>query len=142
MPFQLIYSSAATVPMTPQALKEILDDARSGNTKRDVTGLLVYVDDVFLQILEGEREVVIGLMSQIARDRRHYSVKVFREAEVAERTFASWRMAYVTPRADELAAWAGLAGATTMADVLASLEGDPERIPRVVLRLLELLGES
>ena len=62
--------------------------------KRNVTGTLIYVDGVFFQIIEGDKDVVQDLMANIARDSRHHSVKVFYEAEVDVRTFASWSMAY------------------------------------------------
>jgi hypothetical protein len=55
MPYQIMYSSQATKPMTVAALEEILADARAGNEERNVTGALVYVDGVFFQIIEGER---------------------------------------------------------------------------------------
>lgn len=68
MPYQIMYSSQATEPMTMTDLENILADARAGKQARNVTGALVYVDGVFFQILEGEEDVVRNLMSNIARD--------------------------------------------------------------------------
>ena len=58
MPYQIMYSSQASAPMTVAGLEQILADARTGNQARDVTGALVYVDGVFFQILEGEKDVL------------------------------------------------------------------------------------
>ncbi len=58
MPHQIMYSSQATEPMTVTGLEEILTDARTGNQTRNVTGALVYVDGVFFQIIEGDKDVV------------------------------------------------------------------------------------
>ena len=85
--------------MTVTGLEEILTDARTGNQTRNVTGALVYVDGVFFQIIEGDKDVVYKLMASIASDSRHHSVKVFYEAEVDVRAFESWSMAYLSPTA-------------------------------------------
>ena len=142
MPFQLIYSSAATERMPKSKLYKILLSSRSRNVSRDVTGLLVFVNGVFLQILEGERDVVSALMQTISSDPRHSNVKVFREKEVEQRTFASWRMAYVTPSPKELATWAGLDGAATLEATLDMLHSDPNRVSGLVTKLLEAIQEK
>ena len=102
MPYQIMYSSQATKPMTITGLKEILEDARTGNQARNVTGVLVYVDGVFFQILEGDKDIVRNLMASIASDSRHQSVKVFYEAEVDVQAFESWSMAYLSPTAEQM----------------------------------------
>ena len=75
MPYQIMYSSQATKPMTVADLEAILEDARSGNEARNVTGALVYVDGVFFQIIEGDKDDVQKLMASIAADSRHHSVR-------------------------------------------------------------------
>ncbi len=140
MPFRLIYSSEATGDMPRAELEKMLAQSRARNTMRDVTGVLVFVDGVFLQILEGTREAVLALMEKIGRDPRHRSVKVFHEEDTERRTFGSWRMAFVSPSAEEMAAWAGLDGATTVEETLETLRSDPGRIPRVVFHLLEAVA--
>jgi hypothetical protein len=77
MPTHLIYSSTASHAMTRAELQTILEDARSGNAAHDVTGLLVYVDGVFLQILEGERDTLTSLVSRITNDTRHRDLQIF-----------------------------------------------------------------
>lgn len=140
MPLQIMYSSQASAPMSVDALEEILADARVGNVLHNVTGALVYVDGVFFQILEGDAGVVRKLMASIAADSRHHSVKVFYEAEVEARAFESWRMAYLSPTAEQMAAWAGLPGATTIDVLLHDLERDPQRPPQILLSMLHALA--
>jgi len=139
MPYQVMYSSQATEPLTVDGLERILTDARTGNEARDVTGALVYVDGVFFQILEGDEEVVRNLMTSIAADTRHHSVKVFHEAEVDARAFESWRMAYLSPTAEEMRTWMGLPGTATIESLLADVNRDPHRVPRILLKALEAL---
>ncbi len=140
MPYRLIYSSAATAEMGLSELETMLAQSRARNTLRDVTGVLVYVDGVFLQILEGERDAVGALMEKISRDPRHRDLKVFHEEEIEKRTFGSWRMAFVSPSPQEMAAWAGLDGATTVEETLETLRREPGRVPRVVFAVLEAVS--
>jgi hypothetical protein len=139
MPYQIMYSSQATEPMTVTDLEKILADARAGNEARNVTGALVYVDGVFFQILEGEEAVVRNLMANIASDTRHQSVKIFHEAQVDARAFESWSMAYLAPTAQEVSTWAGLPAATTVEELQAEVNRDPDRVPRALIVALKAL---
>ena len=139
MPFQIMYSSQATKPMTVTDLEKILSDARAGNQARNVTGALVYVDGVFFQLLEGDQAVVRNLMANIASDTRHHSVKVFYEAQVDVRAFESWSMAYLGPTAQEMSTWAGLPATATVEEVLADVSRDPDRVPRTLITALKAL---
>jgi len=142
MPFQLIYSSVSTERMPKSKLYKILMVARSRNESLDVTGLLICINGVFLQILEGERDVVCTLMKKISSDPRHSNVKVFREADVEQRTFPSWRMAYVTPSIKELATWAGLRSTTTLETTLETLHSDPNHVDGLMTRILETIPNT
>ncbi len=139
MPYQIMYSSQATAPMTVAELEKILADARAGNQSRNVTGALVYVDGVFFQILEGDEPVVRKLMANIASDSRHRSVKVCYEAQIDVRAFDSWSMAYLGPTAQEMSIWAGLPATTTVEEVLADVNRNPDRIPRILINVLNAL---
>jgi hypothetical protein len=140
MPYQIMYSSQSTEPMTVADLEKILTDARAGNQARNVTGVLVYVDGVFFQLLEGDEAVLRNLMANIASDSRHRSVKVFYEAQVDARAFESWSMAYLAPTAQDMAAWAGLPATTTVEEVLADVNRDPDRVPRILINALNALA--
>jgi hypothetical protein len=126
--------------MTVEDLEEILVDARTGNEARNVTGALVYVDGVFLQVLEGEKDTLLALMASITRDSRHSSVKVFHEAEIDARTFGSWRMAYLNATPQQMSVWAGLAGTATIESILADMHREPHRGPQVAENILKALA--
>ena len=140
MPFRLIYSSEATPGLAAAELEEMLAESRIRNQVYGITGVLLFVEGAFLQILEGEKDDVLGLMERIERDPRHRGVKVFYEQEVDERAFASWSMAYLSPSAEEVAKWAELEGATTIGAVLASIESNPGRLPVMVVNILKTLA--
>ena len=139
MLYQVIYSSRASKQMGSSDLEEILVDARVGNEARDVTGALVYADGVFLQVLEGERDVVNTLVASIREDMRHGSFKVFYEAEIPARAFQAWRMAYLSPDAAQMSRWAGLEGTGTLDELLEQIHKDPQRVPRILVSIVEAI---
>ena len=83
--FQLIYVSRAAqtdkdwVYRTVNSIKQYAVDR---NPLRGVSGVLVYGDGRFLQLLEGPEEWVRDTFARISQDRRHHSVQV-----VCERFF-------------------------------------------------------
>jgi hypothetical protein len=70
-----------------QFVGKILVQARENNGDRGVTGMLVFVDDVFIQVLEGSRGVVSSLLSSIMRDERHSDVHIVHANPVSSRLF-------------------------------------------------------
>ena len=140
MPFQLIYSSWAKPDLDMADLALMLAESRVRNRARGITGVLILVDGVFFQILEGEKDNVLALMETIKRDPRHSGVKVYHEGETDERAFASWSMAYLSPSAEEVSRWAELDGTTTIENVLSSLESEPGRLPGMVVKILKAIA--
>ena len=140
MPFRLIYSSEAAPGLAEPDLEGMLVESRIRNRARGITGVLVFVDGAFLQILEGEKDDVLELMGRIERDPRHHGIKVFFEEDTDERAFTSWSMAYLSPGAEEVSRWAELDGATTMGSVLSSLEREPGRLPGMVVNILKAIA--
>ncbi len=141
MPFRLIYSSEAVPDLAPAELEGMLAESRIRNRKHGITGVLVFVEGAFLQVLEGEKNDVLELMARIDRDPRHQAVKVFYEQDVDERAFDAWNMAYLSPSAGDLAKWAELDGATTIGGVLAAVEKHPGRLPGMVVNILKALAK-
>jgi hypothetical protein len=140
MPYRLVYSSEATAEMGRADLEQMLEESRLRNVKRGITGVLVYTDGVFLQVLEGERDDVDDLMTSLRRDPRHRNVTVIHEGEIDRPAFPTWRMACLSPRPDEVAGWAGLEGTTSIEAVLETLRRDPDRVPRALTGLVEALA--
>jgi hypothetical protein len=92
--FQLMYVSTASWPPNNDELAAILDVSRAKNRRLDVTGLLLYIDQSFLQILEGPEAAVMEIFRPIERDRRHFGIRVLVQQYVAERLFGEWSMGF------------------------------------------------
>jgi hypothetical protein len=92
---QLIYVSHSHGQLDPPALDRILNAARSFNPTVGVTGLLLYHDGSFLQVLEGPQASIDMLMQKISQDRRHGGLLVMSSKPAASRVFPDWSMGYV-----------------------------------------------
>ncbi len=90
----LVYVSAATHPFTPAELETLLEKSRTNNTRDGVSGVLLYRDGDFLQVLEGPEEAVRRTYERISRDRRHGGVIVLDDSEIQERNFGAWSMGF------------------------------------------------
>ena len=93
---RLVYASRSTQPIDNEVVTDILSRSRERNLETGITGVLcVCQDDVYLQVLEGGREVVNRLYSRLLLDPRHAEVTLLDYAEIDERRFFSWRMGRV-----------------------------------------------
>ena len=97
---QLIYISAATVAFTTEDLTNLLEKARSNNSKVDVSGMLIYHEGSFFQVLEGPEEAVKSIYEIVADDPRHEEVRLLLKQNVESRSFADWSMGFVNPNRD------------------------------------------
>lgn len=90
---KLLYVSATKRDFPQQELREILATARRNNAARGITGLLLYADGGFLQVLEGEHDPLFQLYAVIERDGRHWDTKLLLDID-APRNFSKWSMGF------------------------------------------------
>ncbi len=90
----LIYVSYATRKMSAKDLLKILEVARERNAKEGITGMLLYRDRYFIQVLEGEEENVDKVFSSISKDTRHGNLMLVQKSWIKERTFSEWFMGF------------------------------------------------
>ena len=93
--YHLGYVSTAAVDFSDEALIALLGEARSANTDRDVTGLLLYREGSFYQVLEGSEAAVMATFRDIEGDPRHKEVRVLFDGETDAREFADWQMGFL-----------------------------------------------
>jgi len=91
---QISYISQASAPMSAEQLLALLMQCRTNNLARDVTGMLLYGNGTFLQVLEGEEAVVDALVDRIATDPRHVGMRRLARRTVERRQYADWSMGF------------------------------------------------
>jgi hypothetical protein len=96
---QVFYHSRATGRPTQAELDSLLAASQRHNAAQDITGLLLYSQGRYVQVLEGPQAAVEGLYAAIQRDARHAQVETVSRGP-GPRRFAEWSMdfGYVTPQ--------------------------------------------
>ena len=92
--FFLTYVSTATRELSQDDLNELLAQCRKNNAKLGITGMLLYKDGNFMQVLEGEETAVRSIYAKISGDPRHKGEILLQQGTEEERQFPGWSMGY------------------------------------------------
>lgn len=92
--YTISYDSTAARDLSVNEMESLMEQARVNNKKLNITGCLIAHMGHFIQILEGEEEVIKSLYEKIKDDTRHTNVVTFSEDNINTRTFPDWGMAY------------------------------------------------
>ena len=96
----LVYVSTAVAPLRDLDLADLLTRARANNERKGITGMLLYKDRRFIQVLEGHEAQVQDSFDRIRNDERHTDVELLWFRYTEYRDFPDWTMGFVS--ADEL----------------------------------------
>jgi hypothetical protein len=86
------YVSRAEVPIDRNEYEAIRAQSASHNRRFAITGVLLYKNEHFIQVLEGAAAVVDPLYGRIAADARHRILTKFLDASIRHRLFGMWSM--------------------------------------------------
>lgn len=78
--------------MSGDDLLHLLRTCQENNRNQEITGILLYNEGTFVQVLEGPSEAVDGLLQTIERDPRHKGILELLRGELTERQFGDWSM--------------------------------------------------
>ncbi|MGB0496958.1 MAG: BLUF domain-containing protein [Rubricella sp.] len=91
--YSLIYRSYARPPwMGERTMAEIARESNAFNLTHNITGLLIFDDGVFVQVLEGPTVEILQLTARIAADRRNERLRVLWHGNIDKRRFPEWAM--------------------------------------------------
>jgi hypothetical protein len=91
---RLIYASEPDAALSNDTVQSILVHARAANLRNNLTGMLAFDANGFLQVLEGSRDVVSRVYGRIAQDTRHRNLLLLEVAPIDERQFGRWTMGF------------------------------------------------
>lgn len=92
--YRIVYVSAANQLFSKADLLALLTKAREKNQRLGITGLLLYKEGDFIQLLEGDKAAVKALYRTISADPRHSGSIIMLEDESDERLFSDWSMGF------------------------------------------------
>lgn len=88
---RLVYYSQRN-PSEKLDTRDLIETCRRNNARLNLTGMLHYNGDHFIQVIEGGRVEVSALYHAIARDPRHANIILLSCSDVRERIFPNWSM--------------------------------------------------
>jgi hypothetical protein len=97
----LLYLSTSRTLLNDDVLLDILESARINNKKHNVTGVLLYSEGSFIQVLEGVDDDVDAIFEKIGQDIRHKNIIVMMDGPLAQRNFPDWTMGFASVDADK-----------------------------------------
>jgi hypothetical protein len=100
--WHLVYASAATKGFAAPDLDAVLRVAREHNAGAEITGMLLFVDPSFLQVLEGTQDHIDELFERIRADRRHTRALLLLREPIEQRSFSEWTMGTTSATLSEL----------------------------------------
>jgi hypothetical protein len=89
---QLVYVSNRKVNCTEAEIEKILASCKKNNPPLNITGILLYSDKKFIQLVEGEYKVINDLYTKIKTDPRHDQTMLIAMGPIKEKSFPSWHM--------------------------------------------------
>jgi len=90
----LIYTSAIADPSMEGQIDKILETSVRRNRDTGITGMLLYCNGSFMQVLEGEEDAVVETFNRICKDTRHYDIIEIIRNHISKRDFSEWSMGF------------------------------------------------
>jgi len=90
----LIYVSSAKKEMNDEELYYLLEQSRARNIRKNITGMLLYLNGNFIQILEGDKKDVEKIYEDIVIDDRNTGNILISKEKINERIFPNWSMGF------------------------------------------------
>jgi len=92
--YHLVYTSHATREFSEADLIDLLKQCKSFNEQHNITGMLLYLQGKFIQVLEGAQPDVESLFAMIKKDSRHTRVTTVIHGTSPDRVFQGWTMGF------------------------------------------------
>ena len=128
-----VYASSAVQLFAPEELLALLETSRRNNAARGVSGMLLYKEGNFLQVLEGREAAVRAITAKIQRDPRHRGIITLIEGFESEYQFPEWSMGFCDLRSDEAQTTPGYSAFLESSFDPKVLSADPTAAQRLLL---------
>ncbi len=90
------YISNVSNNLTNEDIESILIGAKKFNDQNDIKGILIYSDQTFFQIIEGEYNKTLALFRRIEKDYRHYGILRILQTKCSQRRYHRFNSHYIT----------------------------------------------
>lgn len=96
MRYAISYVSTAERSLSETEIRQILNDSEINNNKQNITGLLLYSEGNFFQIIEGDQKQIVQLYETIEEDSRHFNVIKLFGKEINKESFDGYKSDFIS----------------------------------------------
>ena len=139
---QIVYISQATHAFAQAELDELVKVSQDNNKKYGITGAMLYLENSFIQVIEGEDSVVAQLLKNLYADSRHRDIRIVSDSVVPARNFQNWSMGIVQPPQEERTRVRDELGAASAIDVRTEEQTTAMPISQTFMMLRRLYDTS
>ena len=90
------YVSSANPNLSKEDVADLLKQVNNFNNSHDITGVLLYAETNFFQLIEGDENEIKSLYSHIEKDSRHFNIIKFVDKSIDRPSFDGYISRFVT----------------------------------------------
>lgn len=98
MRYAIVYVSSATKDLKESEIKTILEQSVAWNNRHGLTGILLFSEGNFFQVLEGEESVIKDLFESIKKDPRHHNVLQIFGKEIHREAYDGYKADFISSK--------------------------------------------
>ena len=96
MRYAISYVSSVNDQLSEKEIQEVLDFSKNWNNEHNITGILLFSEGNFFQVLEGEKALLKELFPRIVADERHHNIITIFEKEVSQTKFKRYKADFIS----------------------------------------------
>ena len=94
MLYTICYISSSRENIYPFDLNALFSQVKTTNDELDITGVLIYDQGNFFQVLEGKTATIVRMYGKIIRDVRHHYIIKLIESTIQDRMFDGYKTGF------------------------------------------------
>ncbi|WP_321296417.1 BLUF domain-containing protein [Marinifilum fragile] len=133
----IVYVSFSRNQLSELELDELLSEIRPKNLATGVTGLLLYNDEIFIQVIEGESDTIHDLYDRLQNDKRHTNIVKILEERIDQRSFPNWSMGYQKLSKEDSKDLPGFTDVMSSNDIRETLKQSSQAIVDLIVKFMK-----
>jgi len=96
MRYAISYVSTVNSALPETEIQEVLDLSKKWNNDNNITGVLLYSQGNFFQVLEGEEQLLKNLYEKIKADERHHNIITIFQKQIPDIQFDGYETNFIS----------------------------------------------
>tara|TARA_R110002020_G_scaffold211682_3_gene417941 strand:- start:814 stop:1227 length:414 start_codon:yes stop_codon:yes gene_type:complete len=102
MTYSIVYISSAADSLTKNDIQDVFNFTLDWNLDNNISGFLVYKNQSFIQLLEGDEQVLKELFERIKNDERHCNIIPIIQQNLPYKSFEGYQTSFLVSNTDKL----------------------------------------